>query len=85
MTNALKHAGAAPTTVEIDYRPTELAIAVLNALPELVRNSRTAHGTGHGLVGVRERVGSVGGELLAGPEEGGRYGVRVRLPYGDPG
>jgi signal transduction histidine kinase len=84
LTNALKHAGAAPTTVEIDYRSSELAITVLNALTELVGTSPRT-GTGHGLVGVRERVGSVGGELLAGPEEDGRYGVRVRLPYGDPG
>jgi signal transduction histidine kinase len=83
LTNALKHAGAVPTTVEIDYRPTELAITVVNALSELVATS-PGNGTGHGLVGVRERVGSMGGELLAGPEEGRRYGVRVRLPYGEP-
>ena len=42
-----------------------------------------ADGSGHGLVGMRERVEVWGGELSVGPAPGGGYRVRARLPYGD--
>jgi signal transduction histidine kinase len=87
LTNALKHGGAVTTSVQIEYRPQDLSIVVLSTLPESVASaprSGVGTGTGHGLVGIRERVGSVGGELVVGPEQGRQYGVRVRLPYGEP-
>ena len=41
-------------------------------------------GTGHGLVGMRERVGLYGGSLDAGRREDGGFPVRARLPVEAP-
>ena len=40
-------------------------------------------GSGHGLIGMRERVEVWGGELTVGPATGDGYRVRAQLPYGD--
>ena len=42
-----------------------------------------AEGSGHGLVGMRERVELWGGELSVGAVPGGGYRVKALLPYGD--
>jgi signal transduction histidine kinase len=76
LTNALKHAGSAPTTVTLAYAPAALAVEIRDA-----GASRPARsGGGHGLVGMRERAAAHGGALQAGGRESGGYSVRADLP-----
>ena len=79
LTNVLKHARGAPTTVKLRYSDDELEVSVCDSGGP--HGPPTASGSGHGLLGIRERVAVVGGEVQAGPRPGGGFEVRVRLPY----
>ena len=79
VTNASKHAPGCATTVHVDSVDGDLAIEVRTAAPPRA-NGAGANGTGHGLVGMRERAGVYGGELDAGFDERGDWVVRARLP-----
>jgi signal transduction histidine kinase len=82
LTNVLKHAGPASTTVLVEYRDADLVLTISDdgrgAAAALDRS--TLPSFGHGLVGMRERVALFGGELSAGPRPGGGYQVRARIP-----
>jgi len=80
LTNTLKHAGPARAEVRLTWADDALEIEVLDdgRGPGL---SGVAPGeTGHGLLGMRERVAVFGGDLKVGPRRGGGYRVRARLP-----
>ncbi|MGY1687658.1 sensor histidine kinase [Geodermatophilus sp. SYSU D00867] len=81
LTNAAKHAGPAEIRVVLDWQGTDLVIDVSDdgRGPVGGRRSRTPGG-GYGLIGLRERATSVGGELHAGPEPRGGFRIRARLP-----
>lgn len=79
LTNVLKHAGRARATVVIAYEPGALRLEILDDGRGV--NGRSS-GKGHGLVGMRERVGVYGGSLDAGPRPGGGFRVSAWLPYG---
>lgn len=81
LTNVLRHAGLVPTTVELVYAPDEIAIHVRNGRGRLA-HPRT--GTGHGLIGLRERTLLMGGRLTAGPDSDGGYAVSAHLPNASP-
>jgi len=77
LTNVLKHAGPdAHARVELVYGADDLEVAVTNS----GATHAPGPGTGHGLIGIRERVSVAGGSVEAGPAEDG-YVVRARLPY----
>jgi len=83
LTNVLKHAGKAPTTVTVQRTSGMVEIEVLNDAPD-GDGSETifapAESGGHGLLGVEERVGILGGSVETGPRPGGGFRVWVRLP-----
>ncbi|MDP9465050.1 MAG: histidine kinase, partial [Actinomycetota bacterium] len=80
LTNVRKHAGvSASATVRISYETTVLVVEVTDN-GRGAATSLSGAGTGHGLIGMRERVEIYGGEFTSGPRRGGGYAVRAILP-----
>ncbi|HVH65115.1 MAG TPA: histidine kinase [Candidatus Acidoferrum sp.] len=77
-TNILKHAHAHSVEILLRYLPTWIDLRVRDD----GIGGATAGGarSGHGLVGMRERVTLFGGEVRAGPLKGGGFEVVARLP-----
>ena len=77
LTNALKHAGpGARATVTLTWSEGSLEVLVVDSGG---RGSGTV-GTGHGLLGMRERVAMVGGTVSARPRPDGGFAVRASIP-----
>jgi signal transduction histidine kinase len=75
LTNTLKHAGSARAQVTVTYRDGSVELEVRDD----GRGNQNGGGSGHGLLGMRERVAMFGGDLEAGSNEHG-FTVRARLP-----
>jgi signal transduction histidine kinase len=90
LTNTLKHAGRTRTELRLAWDPEQARLTVRlcddgpRADGEPVRPPVAAHGSGHGLVGMRERVGAVGGSLHTGARPGGGYCVHAVIPLSAP-
>jgi len=80
LTNALKHAGPARANVCVRYDTDALELEVVEQRTVDVSGG----GSGHGLAGIRERVGVYGGELEAGANREGGFRLRARLPLTAP-
>ena len=78
LTNVLRHAADARATVRIEYADDALTVAVTD---DGIPGPLAQEGTGHGLIGIRERVSVIGGSVEAGPAPAGGFTVRARLPY----
>jgi signal transduction histidine kinase len=76
LTNALKHARASRADVTIQYAPGEVQIEVCDD----GRGAGQEGGSGHGLIGIRERVKLYGGDMTAGTTNGGGFTLTTRLP-----
>ncbi len=82
-TNVLKHARATKVEFLIRYGPDSLELRINdNGRPVSQLNHATGadRPTGHGLIGMRERVAMFGGALEAGPSRNGGFTVAARLP-----
>jgi signal transduction histidine kinase len=78
LTNAIKHAGAAPTEVTVRWQPEHLELEIVDTgAPAAAANG---NGGGHGLMGMAERVRLYDGDLRTGRRAGGGFEVVARLP-----
>ena len=77
LTNVIKHAGGGAASVSLEYRPDELLVSIRDS----GRGAVSDEPPGHGLIGIRERVAVIGGDVQVGPSAEGGYAVTVRLPY----
>ncbi|GAA4683518.1 sensor histidine kinase [Phytohabitans rumicis] len=82
LANASRHAPGAAVRVEIRPWTSDLSLRIHNG-PATQPAADAEPGEGHGLAGMRERVGLLGGELTAGPTADGGFAVAARLPYDD--
>lgn len=78
LTNVLKHAPAAPTSVTVNQRNSHLEIEIVNE--PTAASPTEAPGGRRGLAGLAERLAVFDGELDAGPVPGGGWAVRATFP-----
>jgi signal transduction histidine kinase len=78
LANAARHAPGAASTVTIDVSPTNVCVEVRD-IDFRADVAPATNAAGIGLVGMRERIESLGGEFAAGPTTDG-WSVRARLP-----
>lgn len=81
LTNALKHSSPTHVWVTLAFRESGLELEIVD---DGVRQSDHGDATGgQGIVGMRERVALLGGELETGRRAGGGFRVAARVPIGD--
>jgi signal transduction histidine kinase len=79
LTNVARHAPhAGAVTVDVAQERDAVTVEVADDAPPAP--VRRPHRTGYGLVGMRERVETLGGTLRAGPRPGAGWSVRATLP-----
>ncbi|MET9430214.1 sensor histidine kinase [Streptomyces sp. NPDC003036] len=78
LSNVMRHAPGAEVRVETGYHPSGLTVRVTNTPP--LHPAQPSPGTGHGLLGMRERTAMLGGDLATGPTPDGGYEVTAVLP-----
>ncbi|MEU5978382.1 sensor histidine kinase [Streptomyces sp. NPDC047315] len=83
LTNVLRHATGA-RTIEVVVARAACGVTVEVADDGSPHPARTRHRGGYGLVGMRERVETLGGSLHAGPRPGPGWSVRATLPVPTP-
>ncbi|MFJ3620440.1 sensor histidine kinase [Streptomyces iakyrus] len=77
LTNSHKHAAGTGTALVLDYGPYALRVTVTD---DGSPGAPKGPGTGHGLIGMRERATAIGGTVTAGPRPEGGFQVVAELP-----
>jgi len=82
LTNVIKHAGSSTASVTVCYGPGSVMLEITDDGPGTPRAATrpATPSTGHGIIGMRERVAVFGGEFAAGPRADGGFRVFARLP-----
>jgi signal transduction histidine kinase len=82
LTNITKHSAATHARVHIAHAPRQLSITIINERggPTFPVAAKPAVGSGYGLIGMRERAHSIGGQLHAAPSADGGFQVSAELP-----
>jgi signal transduction histidine kinase len=75
----IKHAATDRCRVTVGYADESLDLEITDNGTGAAR-STPGSGTGHGITGMRERVGMYGGEFSAAPRPGGGFRVSARFP-----
>lgn len=82
LTNVARHAPHAhDVTVTVDRNPSGVTVEVVDDAPP--GSARASHRGGYGLIGMRERVETLGGTLRAGPRPDAGWSVLATLPIHD--
>ena len=85
LTNVRRHAAdATEVTVVLEHDGSGLSVTVSDDGRGGTQLPAAAHGGGFGLVGLRERVTALGGELSTGPRAGAGHGWEVRAWFPCP-
>ncbi|MFH9293583.1 sensor histidine kinase [Streptomyces sp. NPDC017520] len=80
LANVVRHAPGARTRVLVTPNNGHLLVLVVNGPAATRASPLETSGTGHGLVGMRERVRLTGGTLDTGPLPDGGFRVAARMP-----
>lgn len=79
LTNTAKHAPHAAVRIDVEVAGDDLVLTISNDRGRPA-DAVAVSGSGHGLLGMRERVAFTGGSLEAGPTGSSAYRVRAVLP-----
>ncbi|MFI9048295.1 sensor histidine kinase [Streptomyces sp. NPDC053427] len=80
LSNALRHSPGCRVDMELSYGRADFGIRVANSPAE--EGVADRKGTGHGVLGMRERASALGGSLEVGPRKDGWFEVTASLPTG---
>ncbi len=82
LANVARHGGGAAALVQIDHGASAVDLTISNDGPveDSTRNGRQSS-TGVGIIGMRERAESLGGELRASAMATGGFQVSATIPY----
>jgi signal transduction histidine kinase len=83
LTNVARHAGPATATVQITYGDRDVTVQVDDDGHGPAQQAKSE--SGKGILGMRERVAALSGEMEAGRRPGGGFRVRARLPLDGAG
>jgi signal transduction histidine kinase len=80
LTNVRKHAHASKVLVRLRYEDELLELLVLDNGPGASGGDANSQAEGFGLIGLRERIELLGGQVAHGPAEPAGYRVTVQVP-----